>query len=181
MRIDACRNGRRPLPALLMLILVCCFCRPAWAEDSETSRRTLVGLQGLRVLVENIQPNIQEYAHKAGLSVSQLQSDIEKRLQSAGIRTMAGTTWLGTPGRPILYVNINTHETEKYWYAYDIKLELRQIVSLEVNPKIKTLADTWSINITGVVSIANMNVMKHDTLVLVERFAQAYKSVNRGK
>jgi len=183
MRTDAHRQGRRLLP-LLIVILLCCTCRPLAAEDSDTSRRTLAGLPGVRVLVENIQPNIREYAQKAGLTAPQTQSEIEKRLQAAGIRTMAEAAWLGTPGRPILYVNINTHETEKYWYAYDIKLELRQIVYLEVNPKVKTLADTWSINITGVASISQIPVMKNDVMVLVERFIQAHRSinsVNRGK
>nr|MDA8125056.1 hypothetical protein [Deltaproteobacteria bacterium] len=80
-----------------------------------------------------------------------------------------------------LYVNINTHETERYWYAYDIKLELRQIVLLEVNPRIKTLADTWSINITGETNIGNLNILKKDALALVEGFIRAYKSVNQNK
>jgi hypothetical protein len=131
--------------------------------------------------VENIQPNIQKYSQKSGLSTLQIQKDIESSLNAAGIRTMPRDEWLKAPGRPVLYVNINTHETEKYWYAYDVKFELRQIVYLEVNPKIKTLADTWSINITGVANIGNLNVIKNDTSVLLQRFIQAYRSVNRRK
>ncbi|OPY92591.1 MAG: hypothetical protein A4E73_00973 [Syntrophaceae bacterium PtaU1.Bin231] len=148
----------------------------AAAEDSEASRRTLANLPGVGILVEPIQPNIQRYAQKAGLTTVQLQQDIRNRLQAAGIRTFPGDEWLKVQGRPVLYVNINTHETEKYWYAYDIRLELRQIVSLEVNPQIKTLADTWSINITGVANIGNMNIIRNDALVLVERYVQAHLS-----
>ena len=101
------------------------------ADDSAVSRATLAGLQGVRVIVEEPQPNIQRYAEKYGLTRAQVQADVERRLQQAGIRTVQGDEWLKTPGRPLLYVNINTHETEKYWYAYDIRLELRQLVLLE--------------------------------------------------
>ncbi len=151
------------------------------AEDSDISRRTLTGLNSIYVLVENIQPNIQKFAADAGLITTQIQKDIENHLNIAGIRTPSRNEWLKAPGRPVLYININTHETEKYWYAYDIKFELRQIVRLEINPKVKTLADTWSINITGVANIGNFNVIKKDTDVLLQRFIQAYRSVNGHK
>ena len=145
------------------------------ADDSAVSRATLAGLQGVRVIVEEPQPNIQRYAEKYGLTRAQVQADVERRLQQAGIRTVQGDEWLKTPGRPLLYVNINTHETEKYWYAYDIRLELRQLVLLEANPKIRTMANTWSVNITGVANIGNLNVIKHDVGVFVDRFIAAYK------
>jgi hypothetical protein len=148
------------------------------AEDSVITRNTLAGLSSIYVLVENIQPNIQKYARKAELNSVQLKKEIESQLNASGIKTMSRDEWLKAPGRPVLYININTHETEKYWYAYDIKLELRQIVYLEINPKVKTLADTWSINITGVANIGNLNVIKKDEDVLLDRFIQAYKSVN---
>ncbi len=154
---------------------------PLYAEDSDVSRGTLAGLQRIYVLVENIQPNIQKHSLNAGLSAAQIHRDVETRLNTAGILTMSRDEWLKTTGRPALYININTHETEKYRYAYDIKLELRQIVSLEINPKVKTLADTWSINITGVANIGNLHVIKKDADVLLERFIQAHRSVNGRK
>jgi hypothetical protein len=152
-----------------------------YAEDSAVSRGTLAGLNGIYVLVENIQPNIQKYSQKAGLGTVQIQKDIESNLNAADIRTMSRDEWLKAPGRPVLYININTHEMEKYWYAYDIKFELRQMVHLEVNPKIKTLADTWSVNITGVANIGNLNVIKQDVAVLLEQFIQSYRTVNSRK
>jgi hypothetical protein len=161
------------------ILISAIFCSATlYAEDSVVSRGTLAGLNGIYVLVENIQPNIQQYAQKAGLSSMQIQKDFESRLNAMRIRTMSRDEWLKAPGRPVLYININTHETEKYWYAYDIKFELRQMVYLEVNPKIKTLADTWSVNITGVANIGNLNVIKKDAAVLLEQFIQAYRTVN---
>jgi len=156
------------------------FCiSPLFAEDTPVTRGTLANLRGVSVVAERIQPNIQKYAAKAGLDAARMQKAIENRLQAAGIRTMSGDDWLRAPGRPVLYVNINTHEMDKFWYAYDIKLELRQIVSMEAYPKVKTLADTWSINITGITHIGNLKLIRMDSLVLLERFIEAYKSVNR--
>jgi len=148
----------------------------ARAEDSDASRATLAGLQGVAVVVEDLQPSVMKYAAKSGLSKAQVQQDAEKMLRDAGIRIVAGEDWKKTPGKPLLYININTHETEKYWYAYDIKLELRQLATLDANPQLKTLATTWSINITGQANIGTLNVIRKDAGVMVGRFVQAWKA-----
>jgi hypothetical protein len=149
------------------------------AEDSELSRATLAGLPGLSVVVEEVQPNVQKYAAKFGLSGAQIRRDVVQKLQESGIRVVEGNDWLATPGRPVLCVNVNTHETEKYWYAYDIKLELRQLAALEANPQVKTLAGTWSISITGLANIGNLNLIRQDVGGLTARFVGAYKMVNK--
>ena len=152
---------------------------PARAEDSDASRATLAGLQGVAVVVEDLQPSVMKYAAKSGLSKAQIQQDAEKLLRDGGIRIVAGNDWLQTPGKPVLYICINTHETEKYWYAYDIKLELRQLATLDANPQTKTLAVTWSLNMTGQANIGTLNVIRQDTGVMVGRFVQAWKAGSR--
>jgi hypothetical protein len=159
------------LPAFLVL--------PVLADDSEVSRATLAGLQGVNVIVEEVQPNIQKYAAKFGLSGTQIRRDVVQKLQEGGIRVVEGNEWLAIPGRPVLSVNVNTHETEKYWYAYDIKIELRQLAVLEANPQVKTLAATWSLNITGLANIGNLNLIRQDVGALAGRFVQAYRAVNK--
>jgi hypothetical protein len=81
---------------------------------------------------------VQKYAALFDLSGPQIRRYVEQRLREGGIRVVEGNEWLKVPGRPVLYVSINTHETEKYWYAYDIKIELRQVVFLEANPHVKS-------------------------------------------
>jgi len=166
------------LMAIIALLLTL-FAWSGFAEDSEVSRATLVGIPGLRVIVEEVQPNVQKYAAKFGLSGAQISRDVEQKLREIGIRVVEGNDWLAIPGRPALYVNINTHETEKYWYAYDIRLELRQLATLEANPQVKTLAGTWSLSITGLANIGNLNMIRQDAGVLVGRFVQAYRAVNK--
>jgi hypothetical protein len=43
------------------------------------------------------------------------------------------------------------------------------------------LASTWTINMTGIVNISTLNVIRDNMLFLVDRFAEAYKSVNARK
>jgi hypothetical protein len=152
---------------------------PGFAADSELSRATLVGIQGLSVVVEEVQPNVQKYAAKFGLSGAQIRRDVEQKLRESGIRIVEGNDWLAIPGRPALCVTVNTHETEKYWYAYDIKLELRQLAVLEANPQMKTLAGTWSISLTGLANIGSLNLIRQDVGVLAGRFVQAWKLANK--
>ena len=133
---------------------------PGLAEDSEVSRATLRGMKAVRIIVEEFQPNLQKYTDRLGPTAVQIHRDVERKLRVGGIRVVEGDEWLKVPGRPVLYVSINTHETEKYSYAYDIKVELRQVVLLAAYPQIKSLANTWSINITGVTNIGNLQVIK---------------------
>jgi hypothetical protein len=150
-----------------------------YAIDSELTRQTLLGLKGVSVAVENPQPNIQKYAQRFSLTRDQLQKDIVQRLSKAGIVVLNQEKWLQTSGRPVLYVIVNTHEYEKYWYAYTIIVDLMQIVTLEANPDIKTLASTWSINMAGIANIGTLNTIKDNVYTLVDRFIDAYLSVNR--
>ena len=163
----------------IALILSAFLALPVLAEDSEVSRATLAGLQGVGVVVEEVQPNIQKYAAKFRLSGAQIRRDVVQKLQESGIRVVEGNEWLAIPGRPVLSVSVNTHETEKYWYAYDIKLELRQLAVLEANPQMRTLASTWSISLTGLANIGNLNLIRQDVGALAGRFVQAYRAVNK--
>jgi hypothetical protein len=150
-----------------------------YAIDSELTRRTLLDLKGVSVAVENLQPNIQKYAQRFGLTRDQLQKDIEQKLSKSGIVVLNREKWQQTSGRPVLYVVVNTHEYEKYWYAYTIVIDLMQITTLEANPDIKTLAGTWSINMTGIANIGTLNSIKNNVNTLVDRFIDAYLSANR--
>ena len=153
--------------------------RSLYAIDSELTRQTLLGLKGVSVAVENPQPNIQKYVQRFGLTRDQLQKDIEQRLTKAGIAALNQEKWLQTSGRPVLYVIVNTHEYEKYWYAYTIIVDFMQITTLESNPDIKTLASTWSINMAGAANIGTLNTIKDNMNILIDRFIDVYLSINR--
>ena len=162
---------------LLMLLFPLGVC----AEDSEISRQTLAGIKGVLVVIEDLQPNITKYSHKAGLSKDKLQKITEDKLKKANINSLSTGDVIKLPGRPILYICINTHENEKYIFAYDVDLQLRQAVSLAADPKIKTIATTWSLSITGIANIGNLQVINKDLQVLLDHFIAAHVAANSSK
>ena len=178
------REVRNLLFYTAIFCIFLCIVSPAAAEDSEPSRQTLTGLQGLYIIIEDFQSNIlkyDRYLRRSGLSKGQLKKDVEARLKTAGIRVLSKEEWLNTFGRPILYVNVNTHENEKFWFAYDIKLELRQLVHLDAKPETKILANTWSINMTGLVNIGTFQRIKQSVNIVLDKFVLAYQTANKGK
>ena len=170
-----CEMRNAKLYCLFLTFLIFTIASTVWAADADITRQTIKGLRAMHVIVEGIQPNVQRYAQKAGITKEQIQKDVEAKLKADGFRVLDGDEWLKTPGKPVLYVNINTHETEKYWYAYNVKVELKQVVLLEANPSIKTLAGTWSIDMTGVANIGTLGNIRKAVDGLVDNFINACK------
>jgi hypothetical protein len=177
---------RRSIYKVIFILIMISFpgtMATAWAVDSDITRSTLSGLKGVYVLVEDLNPNIlkyEKYLKKFDLSKEQIQKEVELKLKPSGIKTFSYDEWLKTPGRPVLYISVNTHENDKYWFAYDVRVELRQLVLLEANPKIKTLAPTWSMSTTGMTSIGNFQIIHNDMMVLLDKFINAFRSANKG-
>jgi len=168
---------------ILLIMVAACACllgsvRSVPALDFETSRQTLAGLRGVHVLVEDLQPNIVKFSDKFKFSKDELRKGVELKLRRAGIKVLSRNEWLASPGRPILCVAVNTHQREKYWWAYDIRVELYQMASLEVNPATKAMVSTWSTNMTGVVNIGTLNTLNEPVKVLIDLFINAFLSVN---
>jgi len=149
-----------------------------YAIDSDLTRRTLLGIQGVHVIVEDLQPSLKDYGQKFSLSNTQIEKDVEIRLRAAGIDVFTREQWLKTIGRPLLYINVNTHD-DKFRVAYDIRIDLKQIVSMEANPDVKTLAPTWAINMTGMANIDNLGVIRTNVGTLVDRFIKAFWAANK--
>jgi hypothetical protein len=166
---------------ICLSILICMafgLCSYAYAIDSDLTRRTLLGIQGVHVIVEDLQPSLKDYGQKFSLSNKQIEKDVEIRLRAAGIEVLTRDQWLKTVGRPLLYINVNTHD-DKFRVAYDIRIDLKQIVSMEANPDVKTLATTWAINMTGMSNIDNLDVIRTNVGSLVDRFIKAFWIVNK--
>jgi hypothetical protein len=153
---------------------------PAYAFDAEISRETMKGLTGFHVLIEELNPNIAKYANvqKNHITTQQLKSHVENRLRAAGIRVLSLDEMMKMPEKPILYVSVNTHEYEKFWYAYDIRVEVQQLVTPVNQPGKLVNAATWSLNMTGVMNIGQLQVLYDNLGTLLDRFTQAYRKVN---
>src|SRR2546427_59067 len=100
--------------------------------DDEHTRRSLAGVKGVFVLVEAFD----EEGERAGLSKTQLQTDVELRLRQGGVLVLTREQRNAAPGGPTLYVNVNAMEVSREFYAFDSRLELDQDVTLVREPSI---------------------------------------------
>jgi hypothetical protein len=150
-----------------------------FAIDSDLTRLTLRGIPGVSVVVEELQSGLEKYGQKRGLQREQIKADAESVLRKAGIPVLTYDQWLKTPGRPFLYIVVNTHEYEKYWYAYDVRVELKQRVLLETNPSVVAMATTWSMNMTGNTHIGKLGEVKENLEAFMEKFIAACRWADR--
>lgn len=133
-----------------------------WGLDTEATRETLRELTGVRVVVEEIKPDIE----RAGLARSQVQTDGELRLRKARIRVLPDKEWLVTPGAPSLYIRVTTlkaHDTTGHPLGYTVftEVSLDQDVRLARAPDLKAYrAETW--RATG--SLATVDVSNLRTI-----------------
>jgi hypothetical protein len=171
------RSGRLTLQIVAVFAFLAGFILPAHAFDAEASRETLKGLPGFYVLIEELNPNIAKYAsvQKNQISTQALKNQVENRLRAAGIRVLSWDEMMKLPERPMLYVRVNTHEYEKFWYAYDIRVEVRQLVNLASRPEKPIIGCTWAVNMTGVMNIGQLQALYDNLGLLLDRFIQAYK------
>jgi hypothetical protein len=154
------------LPVLVTLLLGCGF--NLLASDAELNRRTLKGIKSISVLVENLS----DAAISDGLSVSQIQTDVELRLRLAGIRVDPTT-------EPYLYVRANLLKTDLVGlYAYSSEVEFNQPVRVVATDGF-TVGTTWSVGTVGAIRSPNMSKRIRESVGdFVDEFINAYLSVN---
>ena len=145
----------------------------AWAVDNQSSQETLVGLKGVKVVIEPLTPEIES----EGLKEAQIQNDIESKLGNVGIKVLTLVERLREKGRPSLYVNTSIFKSKRGFYIYDIDIELNQKVILVRNPNIgEVFGSTWSTSVIGITP--NLNEVRNDIKELMEDFLKAWLSVN---
>lgn len=110
------------------------------------TRDTLAGLPGMIVIVEDVKAD----AQAVGLDVREIQTDCERKLSAAGIPVLGEAQWRLAPGRPWLYVSINTMVyLASYFFSIDV--QLKQDVNLAREPSNVTSAATWEMGSIGFV------------------------------
>jgi hypothetical protein len=111
---------------------------------TDYTRFTLRGLTGVVVVIESIKSD----AVADGLSESDLQADVEARLANSGIHVLNQDEWRETPGRPWLYVSVNTMRyLGSYFFSLDV--QLKQDVKLPRAPGVLTSSATWEVGSIG--------------------------------
>jgi len=167
----------------LIVFLSCVLCAfSVSAEDKDSNRETLKGINVVVLLVDDLKPEIES----EGLTTRDILNDIQQRLQAGGLSVLdtkvpgmakkLGPVWL-KEGGAYLHVRPNFQKTEAKKYAYSILFELCQTIVLERDDNIQTEGGiTWSINSFGIAKEINeiKNAISEQTL----KFLSDHKSVN---
>ena len=146
------------------------------AADDTTSRRSLLGLVGVRVAVAEFE----QPRKRAGFDQPTFQTDAELKLRVAGIRVLSQEEWEATPSRPLLWVAIfPTHEASGQVSSYGIDVSLHQAVTLPRFPGwIFPSGVTWT---AGGAGAGNLQQVRSHAGDLVDQFINAWLSVNPKK
>lgn len=139
------------------------------------TRDTLGGLPGMIVIVENVKAD----AHADGLNVKEILADCERKLAAAGIPVLQESQWRQAPGRPWLYVSINTmHYLTSYFFSIDV--QLKQDVSLAREPSNVTSSATWEMGSIGFVDTHHLAAKIRESVGnYLDRFITDYVAVNQ--
>jgi hypothetical protein len=160
------------LSRLAMVLLVAVSA--AAAQDDESERQSLKGLKGVNVLVEDLKAE----AERDGLKQTSIQTDVELKLRQAGIAVLTKAEAPAAPGAPCLYISVSTSQSGSL-YGFSIKVELKQNVRLDRDPSMWLPGvTTWSVDAVGTVGREKLRNLRDGIKDYVDRFINAYLSVN---
>jgi hypothetical protein len=167
-------------PAVICLIFLLTFFTLSKVGGTTLDNdATLHGLNGVGVVIDNINPEIQH----DGLDPNQIRTDVETRLRKAGIQVLTGSEYRKESDLPYLGVNVSAVKSQKLGlYAYHIAIEVYQLMTLNRDRNIVSFSNTWSTGSTGMVDTANFSKnVKEKIGGALDRFIEAYSAVNPKK
>ena len=173
---EAMKKARRWIVLIFMVLTLIYLDSSVAAQDTELSRQTLSGLQGVWVSTGTLK--LKPEIERDGLTKDQLQTDAELKLRMAGIKVLSLREVLITPGQPCLYIapNISKYPYRPSGYFFSIFVCLEQDVFLVRSPNIKNNAITWSVSEYGITP--ELKTIREIIKNLVDKFINAYLSVN---
>jgi hypothetical protein len=181
-----------------LILTVIAFIIPnlCYADDRARDRKTLRGIRSVVVKVHAVEAEWKAELEKVGLSESVLQASIEHQLQKAGVSVLSEEDSNQSEFEGILNVRLKFNDPEpakkrflslgdseekievedaKKKYVYAIRLNLRQLVTLQRDPSVKAFSITWQTESVGQRRLA---FIKDDIKRLVDVFIEAYISEN---
>ena len=139
--------------------------------------KSLKGIKGFGVLVESLCDD----ANIISLSKSTIETDVELRFRSHGIKVLTMEETHIQPGCPFFYVNINLIYIKGLnSVVYNIEGKFAQDVMLTRNNQPYPQAPTWHTGgILGIVDRQSArNIIRETVLDIVDKFINDYFSVN---
>jgi hypothetical protein len=162
---------RRKIAAVAMVVAF--FLVPG-VSHAVPNKKALVGLKGVYVIVENMDPQ----AENLGLRADQIETDVELRLRKAGVRVLTKEEIFKTTGMPSLCVNVLAL-VARGLVTYSVEVELSEIVTLDRG--FRTHGVIWSDGGTGNVDIRSIGKIRESVGDKVDKFINDYLAANPKK
>jgi hypothetical protein len=143
----------------------------AFAQSMQEDRNVLQGLDGIRVEVKRIKPEIE----RDGLFASILQTDVELKLRMAGIKVFSEGEEPAIPSAPYLFLNVDAMKSS-IGYAYRIQLSLREPVTL-ARKALKVVGTTFRTQDQFGIS-PHLSDIREEVRDVVDEFINAWLQAN---
>lgn len=156
-----------------ILIALTAFLAPARVfSQTDSSLKTLSGFDTLKVEIENLAPDLEQ----AGLKKEQIQTDIETKLRAAGLKIKKPTDSINP--YVVLHVSVNSIDNGVGGFAVSINSSLNQIVILDRNKSLATVAGTWeSRSIVSVIK-EKVQAIRNFVGIQIDLFVKSYQKAN---
>ena len=146
----------------------------AMAHLSSADRELLRSLDGFRLAVDRIRPDVE----RDGLFRSTLLEDMELRLRMGGVKVLSEEEAEKKPDAPCLYLYVDALKCS-LGYVYKVRLALMEPFKL-VRNNVKVTATVLRIpDELGITS--NLSEIRDAAVEFVDEFVKAWKAVNPKK
>jgi hypothetical protein len=166
---------RLRLPTLAVLSLVLAL--PLRGGDDELSRKSLRGLPGVLVTVDDLEQST--VANCRPPDAVQLRTDVELKLRKAGIAIFSEDQFAKAPGKPGMSVRVVCGASEQEAYGL-VELSVTQEVALTRDQSVHLYLVTWSVSGgLGKAKLEGLERTIRDKLGdQVDKFLNAYMAAN---
>jgi hypothetical protein len=140
--------------------------------ENPPEQKSLRGLQGVSV-------QVMRFDSPEGVSLKQIQTDVELRIRKAGIRVVPFSSVAQLPGQPFLWISVLALKNPVGVSVYSVNLELWQDVRLKRNLAIGVSAATYTVEPRlVVVDSRNIRQLREDLSDCVDAFINDYLAMN---
>jgi hypothetical protein len=178
MRANSKKIGKQKGFVVLAVALALLMCTVSvLALDTSVNRLSLQGLEGVGILVEEIDPAVEQ----EGLTTGEIERLVEVHIRKARMKVLSGEDFSFALGRPAIYVSakistLRTQEGKAWGYLCSTEVALTQDSYLVRSPQIMVPAATWKTDIIGI--FPDLKTIREKITGALDAFVDAYQSAN---
>ena len=148
---------------------------PSFKPADEIQTSNLKGLKAVGVIVAELDANLQ----RGGLIKDEIKADTEMRLKESGIGVLSGKERLKSPGRPYLYIAIESVcPSTTNLCTVDVAVRVIESIQLERDSTIQTNASIWEKDILTMLEKKHLDKVRDMVSAFVDQFKTALRSTN---